>query len=98
MEKLHVSTETLHTVSAESAEILAGIKERIAFIRITEARMNGEWKGDAHDSFDASFQSGLSRLEDQISRASALFSSCEDAGQTYEICENEVLALVNSSE
>ena len=41
MEKLHVSSATLHTVSAESAEILAGIKERIAFIRITEARMSG---------------------------------------------------------
>ncbi len=98
MEKLHVSTETLHTVSTESAAILAGIKERIAFIRITEARMNSEWKGEAHDSFDASFQNGLTRLEDQISRASALFSGCEDAGQTYETCENEVLALVNSSE
>ena len=97
MEKLHVSTETLHTVSTESAEILAGIKERIAFIRITEARMNSEWKGEAHDSFDASFQSGLARLEGEISCVAALFSGCEDAGREYESCENEVLALVNSS-
>lgn len=92
--KIRINTGALNQTRQNVQNQLNQIKKEIEQISADMNELNGMWKGDAHETFQAAIQSDLQLLQDACESLRGVVQYESNAVTEYNKCEQQVNEMI----